>query len=203
MPAGGESSSLDNNLLYSIQRTYIFKPLFYPDKFILTCDERIDIPTIEPLTYVDPVVYPGHRPNVVPCIEIMSSYLHPGDINLTFETNEGVTVLPVKIASGTQNPLENPYLDDRYVLVLPRGTTGIKTCKIIMPEVGVEIQHNFTFGIMPPPYNYDNALFGVTAAQVILNHHDIRALQTDVNTLDTEIVELEKRVTALENKAGR
>lgn len=195
MPAGGESSSPYSTQFYSIQRTYIIKPLFYPDKLIFTCDERIDIPTIEPLTYVDPVVYPGHRPNVVPCIEIMSRHFDLDGINLTFETNEGVTVLPVKIASGEQNPLENPYLDNRYVLVLPRGTTGIKTCKITVPAIGKEFQHNFTFGIMPPPYNYDNALFGVTAAQVILNHHDIRALQTNINTL-------EERVTALENKAG-
>lgn len=176
MPAGGGTPISDNNLIYSIQRTYIIKPVFHPN-FIFTCDERIDIPTIEPLTYVDPVVYPGHRPNVVPCIEIKSTHMDLDGINLTFETNEGVTVLPVKIASGTQDPLKNPYLDNRYVLVLPRGTTGIKTCKIIVPELGEEFQHNFTFGIMPPPYNYDNALFGCISGRVVNNSNRITALE--------------------------
>lgn len=181
MPAGGESSSPYSTQFYSIQRTYIIKPLFYPDKLIFTCDERIDIPTIEPLTYVDPVVYPGHRPNVVPCIEIMSRHFDLDGINLTFETNEGVTVLPVKIASGEQNPLENPYLDNRYVLVLPRGTTGIKTCKITVPAIGKEFQHNFTFGIMPPPYNYDNALLGYLSCAVKDNSRAISNLDSSMS----------------------
>lgn len=177
MASGGTVPSSDNMLFYSIQRTYIIKPVFMPDKLIFTCDERIDIPTIEPLTYVDPVVYPGHRPNVVPCIEITATRIDLDGINLTFETNEGVTVLPVKIASGTQNPLGNPYIDNRYVLVLPRGTTGIKTCKIIVPELGEELQHNFTFGIMPPPYNYDNALFGYISYRVENNSDRITKLE--------------------------
>lgn len=181
MGQGGGDIISDNGLIYSIQRTYIIKPVFYPDKLIFTCDERIDIPTIEPLTYVDPVVYQGHRPNVVPCIEITSTGMNLDGINLTFETNEGVTVLPVKIASGAQNPLGNPYLDNRYVLVLPRGTTGIKTCKIIVPELGEEFQHNFTFGIMPPPYNYDNALFGFISYQVEDNCNRITELEKVVS----------------------
>lgn len=151
---------LDNNLIYSIQWTYIIKTVFKPDKLIFTCDERIDIPTIEP------VIYHKHPLTVVPCVEIKALSLDLDGINLTFETNEGVTVLPVKIASRTQDPLKNPYLDNRYVLVLPRGTTGIKTCKLVVPETGEEFQHNFTFGIMPPPYNYDNAWFGVTTFAV-------------------------------------
>lgn len=183
MPQGGGTPISDNILFYSIQRTYIIKPVFYPDKLIFTCDERIDIPTIEPLTHVDPVVYQGHRRNVVPCIEITVRGIDIDGINLTFETNEGVTVLPVKIASGRQNPLENPYIDNRYVLVLPRGTTGIKTCKIIVPEHGEEFQHNFTFGIMPPPYNYDNALFGYISYRVNDNSDKIDTLEDRVNTL--------------------
>lgn len=195
MAQGGGAPNLGNNLIYSIQRTYIIKPVFMPDKHIFTCDERIDIPTIEPLTYVDPVVYPEHRPNVVPCIEITTTVMDLEGINLTFETNEGVTVLPVKIESGTQDPLKNPYIDNRYVLVLPRGTTGIKTCKIIVPELGEEFQHNFTFGIMPPPYNYDNALFGFISYAVGKNSSNITGLAR-------KLVNLTARVDALENKAG-
>lgn len=180
---GGTAPISDNNLIYSIQRTYIIKPVFKPDNLIFTCDERIDIPTIEPLKYVDPVVYPEHRPTVVPCIEITTTLLDLDGINLTFETNEGVTVLPVKIASGTQNPLENPYLPSRYVLVLPRGATGVKSCRLIKTATGEEFQHNFTFGVMPPPYNYDNALFGVITSAVSVLADKVGDLETKTNNL--------------------
>lgn len=137
-------------MLYSIQRTYIIKPVLKPGKMIITCDQRIDIPTIEPLlTRYDETVV---TTKVVPCIELAGDFWAKFD--LTFETNEGVTVLPIKIELNA-----NQYMHFRYVLVLPRGTTGVKSCKITHKELGIEVQHNLTFGIMPPPYNYDNALF--------------------------------------------
>lgn len=145
-------------VVYSIQRTYFIKPVFKSEKPILTCDERIDIPTIEPLTSVQTVSYVGQPLTVIPCIELVGEFL--SEFNMTFETNEGVTVLPIEIQPGSDNPLENPYKHFRYVLVLPKGATGVKSCKLIYKEFREEIQHNFTFGIMPPPYNYDNALFG-------------------------------------------
>ena len=144
--------------IYSIQKTYIIKPASKSEKRLLTCDERIDIPTIEPLLNLKPFVLENLPLTVIPCIELAGEFW--SEFNLTFETNEGVTVLPVKIQPGSDNPLENPYLQFRYVLVLPRGATGVKSCKIIHKETGKEVQHNFTFGIMPPPYNYDNVLFG-------------------------------------------
>lgn len=148
-------------VVFSIQRTYILKPVLTSGKSILTCDERIDIPTIEPLSNVQLASIDSTIPTptltVIPCIELAFELL--SEFNLTFETNEGVTVLPIKIPSGEKNPLVNPYSDFRYVLVLPRGATGVKSCKIIHKDFGV-IPHNFTFGIMPPPYNYDNMLFG-------------------------------------------
>lgn len=182
-----------SSVIYSIQRTYILKPVFKREKVIVTCNQRIDIPTIEPLTKMRTFVYPDRPLEIIPVIELAGDFLDL--FNFTFETNEGVTVLPLKIGEGSHNPLENPYLHDRYVLVLPRGTTGVKSCKIIDKATGFEAQHNFTFGVMPPPYNYDNALFGVISARVKNNTEYI-------NILDKNVTNLEARVIALENKAG-
>lgn len=178
----------EERVVYSIQKTYILKLVSKSEKDILTCDERIDIPTIEPLQNVEPATAYAQSRTVIPCIELAEEFL--GELNLTFETNEGVTVLPVEVSR-----LENPYLNPRYVLVLPRGATGVKSCKIIHKETGNEIQHNFTFGIMPPPYNYDNALFGFLVHETVSNYEYI-------STVDRKVANLTERVTALENKAG-
>ena len=144
-------------VVYSIQRTYILKPVLTSGNVIITCDERIDIPTIEPLSQVKTVLTPKQPATFVPCIELAGEFL--SEVNLTFETNEGVTVLPIEITSGQGEEFENPYTHFRYVLVLPRGATGVKSCKVTFKDRDEEVQHNFTFSIMPPPYNYDNALF--------------------------------------------
>ena len=169
------------SVVYSIQRTYNLTSVSTPEKRIITCNERIDIPTIEPLTGVKTVAYSDKFSKIIPCIELAGRFLD--DFKLEFETNEGVTVLPVNIPSGASNPLDNPYLHFRYVLVLPRGTTGVKSCKLIHKATGKEVQHNFTFGIMPPPYNYDNALFGYLSYGVGKNRKDISALTEKVNLL--------------------
>lgn len=176
-----------NRLIYSIQRTYIIKPVSKSEKRILTCDERIDIPTIEPLTEMKAVVYPDKFSTVIPCIELAGNFL--AEFNLTFETNEGVTVLPIKIAVGGDDPSENPYTHFRYVLALPSGATGVKSCRLIHKATGKEVQHNFTFGIMPPPYNYDNALFGYISYRSIDN--------------SGKITELRKKIINLENKTNK
>lgn len=174
------------NVIYSIQRTYILNLLSKLGNRIITCDERIDIPTIEPMNQVDKSS--GEPITVIPCIELAADFM--GAFNFTFETNEGVTVLPIRIET-----YNNPYKHSRYVLVLPRGTTGIKSCKITNKTVGLELQHNFTFGIMSPPYNYDNALFGSIVEAIKINFsYNIK--------LDGQLNNLTERVTALENKAG-
>lgn len=176
----------ENNLVYSIQQTYILTRVLTPEREIVTCNQRIDIPTIEPLTQMRPAVFPDLTLTVVPCIELAGEFLN--EFNLTFETNEGVTVLPVKIYPLANDPeempqFENPYTHFRYVLVLPRGATGVKSCKLIHKATGKEVQHNFTFGIMPPPYNYDNALFGVISTMVIEYSNIISETENKVYTL--------------------
>ena len=165
--------------VYSIQRTYILTHVLTPGKEIVTCDERIDIPTLEQLTNKKAVVYSNKLSKIIPCIELAGNFLM--DFKLEFETNEGVTVLPLEIYPGTSNLLENPYMSYRYVLVLPRGATGVKSCKIIHKSTRKEVQHNFTFGIMPPPYNYDNALFGYLSNGVIENLRNINNLKKIIN----------------------
>ena len=167
--------------VYSIQRTYVIKPISKSENRILTCEQRIDIPTIEPLTGTMAVVYPDELMKIIPCIELAGKSLD--EFKLEFETNEGVTVLPVKMYPGTSNPLDNPYKTFRYVLVLPRDATGVKSCKIIHKATGKEVQHNFTFGIMPPPYNYDNALFGYLSNGVIKNLGNINNLKKIIDQL--------------------
>ena len=141
----------ENSMVYSIQRTYILTHVLTPEREIVTCNQRIDIPTIEPLTEKKVVVYPDEFMKIIPCIELAGSFLD--GFEFSFETNEGVTVLPVKLYSGSGNQLDNPYKSFRYVLVLPRCTTGVKSCKIIHEATRKEVQHNFTFFIMPLFYN--------------------------------------------------
>ena len=171
----------ENNLVYSIQQTYIIKLVSKLEKRILTCEQRIDIPTIEQLTNIKTVVYSDKFSKIIPCIELAGHFLN--DFTLEFETNEGVTVLPIEIYPGTSEPLDNPYMSFRHVLVLPRGATGVKSCKIIQKSTKKEVQHNFTFGIMPPPYNYDNALFGYLSYGVYENSKAISRLNDKVNLL--------------------
>lgn len=169
----------EEQVVYSIQRTYIIKLVFKADKPVFTCDERIDIPTIEPLTKINVVDDAGIPKTLIPCIELVCDIL--GEVDLTFETNEGVTVLPILIEPGQVNPIMNPYSHYRFVLVLPRGTTGVKSCKLFVKGSNIEIQHNFTFGIMPPPYNYDNALFGYLLYGIDKNHEDISEFRNGVS----------------------
>lgn len=188
-------------VVYSIQQTYIIKPVSKSEKRILTCDERIDIPTFEELMGTKTVVYSDEFSKIIPCIELAGKILD--EFKLEFETNEGITVLPLKIYPSSANPLDNPYMSFRYVLVLPRGATGVKSCKIIHRYTKKEVQHNFTFGIMPPPYNYDNALFGYLSYGVNKNSKDIRALEKKVNSLKISTQQLVLASTELPKGEGK
>ena len=181
-------------VVYSIQSTYILTHVLTPEREIVTCNQRIDVPTIEPLTReMKTAIYPEDFSKIVPCIELEGKFL--SEFNLEFETNEGVTVLPVEIRPGWNTLIDNPYMTPRYVLVLPRGATGVKSCRLIHKATGKKVQHNFTFGIMPPPYNYDNALFGYLS---YLSEYNA----ANISYLVQEVIKLRERVSALENKAG-
>ena len=186
----------DSMMLYSIQRTYIIKPTLSAGKSILACEQRIDIPTIEPLPNVQTIFNEEQALTVIPCIELAGEFL--SEFNLTFETNEGVTVLPVKIRQGELGNIENPYMRFRYVLVLPRGATGVKSCKLIHQATSKEVQHNFTFGIMPPPYNYDNVLFSYNTGKmfsIILGVvHMVRELKLTSGMVLLMVKELPKKL---------
>lgn len=171
----------ENIPVYSIQRTYIIKPRMNAGEENFTCDQRIDIPTIEPLPSVKPVFYQGQPLTVIPCIELAGEFF--SEIDLTFETNEGVTVLPERIVTGMREPLKNPYTHVRYVLALPRRATGVKSCKIIHKATGKEVQHNLTFGVMPPPYNYDNILFGYIMNKFVEVGGELLNLQDAISRL--------------------
>lgn len=163
--------------LYSIQHSYLIKNVGTPEKPIIGCDAVIEIPVIVPLPQ-ERTIMDDHTFNVVPCIEILGLQ----GIKFLFETNEGMTVMPIEIGSE-----DTPYTRDRTVLVLPCGTTGIKSCKTISAYGdGVGVQHSLTFGIMPPPYNYDNALFAFTAKEVRINKYNISDLDNRVGDLESK-----------------
>ena len=191
----------ENKLIYSIQKTYIIKPVYKLEKRILTCEQRIDIPTIEQLTNKKAVVYSDKFSEIIPCIELVGKSLD--EFKLEFETNEGVTVLPIEIYPGTSDPLDNPYTTYRYVLVLPRGATGVKSCKIIHKATKKEVQHNFTFGIMPPPYNYDNALFGCLSYGVVNTNKRVDALEKKTERLKIKTKPIYSSYIVLPKNAGK
>lgn len=160
--------------LYSIQHSYLIKNVGTREKPIIGCDAVIEIPVIVPLPQ-ERTIKDDHTFNVVPCIE----FLGLQGIKFLFETNEGMTVMPIELG-----PEDNPYTRDRTVLVLPCGTTGIKSCKIISAYGdGVGVQHSLTFGIMPPPYNYDNAF---TALEARINKYNISDLDNRVGDLESK-----------------
>lgn len=163
--------------LYSIQHSYLIKNVGTREKPIIGCDAVIEIPVIAPLPQ-ERTIMNDHTFNVVPCIEILGLQ----GIKFLFETNEGMTVMPIEVGSE-----DNPYTRDRTVLVLPCGTTGIKSCKTISAYGdGVGVQHSLTFGIMPPPYNYDNALFAFTASEVRIHKYYISDLYNWVGELESK-----------------
>lgn len=167
----GKPPVLKIDKLISVQATYT---LNVTPAGVLTCDDVIKIPlgyAVRRQTAIDHGSY-----NIIPVVEI--------DIPiefLVFEiiTNEGVTVEP--FSTSKLSDAANPYVNVRSYFVLPSGTTGIKD--VIFKSKNPSIRAAFQFGVLPSPYNYDNALFGVTTSVVSALDDMVGLLETKTNNL--------------------
>ena len=169
---------LEFDKLISVQATYTIN---VTSAGVLTCDDVIKIPlgyVVKRQNYIDkvsynaiPVVY-----NVIPVVEmVIPIELHVFEII----TNEGATVEPF---STLELPnVANPYNDVRFYFVLPPGTTGIKD--VIFKPKHPGMRAALQFEVLPPPYNYDNALFGVVTSAVSALDDRVDALETKTYNL--------------------
>lgn len=152
--------------LISVQATY---PTNVTSAGVLTCDDVIKIPlgyAVRRQAAIDHGAY-----SIIPVVEL--------DIPIDFHvfeiiTNEGVTVEPFSTKT-------NSYDNVRSYFVLPPGTTGIKD--VIFKPKDIRLRAALQFGVMSPPYNYDNALFGVTTSVVSALDDKVDALEIKTNNL--------------------
>jgi hypothetical protein len=155
----------------SVQGVY---PIRITDAGVLTCDDVIKVPlgyVAKRQTVIDKRSY-----NVIPVVEMVVPI---GDLVFEVITNEGATVEPfstLKLPDAA-----NPYNGVRFYFVLPPGTTGIKDVifKPKYPSMRVALQ----FEVLPPPYNYDNALFGVITSAVSALDGRVGALESKTDNL--------------------
>lgn len=157
--------------LISVQATYTTN---VTSAGVLTCNDVIKIPlghVVRRQTVIDHGLH-----DIIPVVEI--------DIPiefLVFEiiTNEGVTVEP--FSTSKLSEAANPYDHVRSYFVLPSGTTGIKD--VIFKSKLFSVRAAFQFEVLSPPYNYDNALFGVTTSVVSALDDKVDDLETKTNNL--------------------
>lgn len=157
---------LEFDQLISVQATYTTN---VTSAGVLTCDDVIKIPlgyVVRRLTAIDHGSY-----SIIPVVEL--------DIPIDFHvfeiiTNEGVTV-------ESFSTITKPYDNVRNYFVLPPGTTGIKD--VIFKPKHPGMRAALQFEVLPPPYNYDNALFGVVTSAVSALDDRVDALETKTNNL--------------------
>lgn len=167
----GQPPVLKFDKLISVQATYTTN---VTSAGVLTCNDVIKIPlgyAVRRQTAIDHGSY-----NIIPVVEI--------DLPLEFIvfeiiTNEGVTVEP--FSTSKLSAEANPYNNVRIYFVLPSGTTGIKDV-IFKPKLS-SVRAAFKFEVLPPPYNYDNALFGVVTSAVSALGDRVDDLETKTNNL--------------------
>lgn len=157
--------------LISVQATYSIRAT---PAGVLTCNDVIKIPlgyAVRRTTAIDRGVY-----NIIPVVEIN---IHSEFLVFEIITNEGVTVEP--FSTSKLSDAANPYGNVRIYFVLPPGTTGIKD--VIFKPKNPSVRAVFQFEVLPPPYNYDNALFGVTTLVVSALADMVGDLRTKTNNL--------------------
>lgn len=162
------------------------------------CKDVIKIPIAEPVAWqigIDTYTVTPYTAIVV-----------KNDNNLHFvfkifiETNEGVTVEPIRVKA----PLVR--YQEAFLLTLPRGTTGIKKAYISRRVGDLIYQNDLVFDIMEAPYNYENYLLALNHAEFV-NFTDyalgrMNESEIAMTKLNTEVNNLKARVATLENKVG-
>lgn len=142
-------------VLVSLQATY---RLYTAGSGAIACDDIVNIPLAYPVSRQVKMNKGSYE--IIPAVEFDLPI--PGIIKFNITTNEGVIVEPFSMSSRFEEG--TPYNQQRIYFVLPRGTTGIKNVSIAS-EYGV-VDSALEFGIMPPPYSYDNALFGIVSSEI-------------------------------------
>ena len=157
--------------LISVQGAY---PIRITDAGVLTCDDVIKVPlgyVAKRQTVIDKGSY-----NVIPVVEMVIPIELPV---LEIITNEGATVEPFSTLKLPD--VANPYNGVRFYFVLPPGTTGIKD--VIFKPKYPGMRAALQFEVLPPPYNYDNALFGVITSAVSALDGRVDALESKTDNL--------------------
>lgn len=158
--------------------------LYITPSGVITCDEVIDIPLSHGVKKRTPVN--SREFIILPAIELTMPL---SGFAFDIITNEGVTVEPLNLGDFTE--ILPAYDDTRLFFVLPRGTTGIK--QIITKKKAETSKVSLTFGVMPPPYNYEVALVDIIsdvniyqAGQIASNERNISALDDRVDALESK-----------------
>lgn len=196
----GASPEPKNYSVYSIQTVYsLYEDADKEHRVgapVIHCKNVIKIPIAEPVAQrigIDTYT-------VIPCIAYVFAKGVISPLKIFIETNEGVTVEPIRV----QAPLVQ--YNEAFLLTLPRGTTGIKKAYIRMRLGNRIIQNDLVFDIMEAPYNYENYLLALNHAEFV-DFKDyalsrINSSEVATSKLSTEINNLKARVTTLENKVG-
>lgn len=189
-----------NYSVYSIQTVYSLYEVADREHRngapVIHCKNVIKIPIAEPVAQkIEIDTY-----TVIPCI----AYVFANDVifplKIFIETNEGVTVEPIRV----QAPLVQ--YNEAFLLTLPRGTTGIKKA-YIRHRIGDRIiQNDLVFDIMEAPYNYENYLLALNHAEFVdfADYARDRMNESEIamSNLNRAVNNLEARVKTLENKVG-